>query len=258
MTPARKLRQFRKPRISKSATKLEPPSRALLGLANQTLDVVGQFKGTLSLGDIKHTDRICVVRSLRNNLLGLPSIMGLQLLANTEAIMQANIMKEFPDIFKSLGTFGEEYKIQVKDDAKSYCLYTPRRIPFALRKQVKEELQRMESLGVISPVSTPTPWCSCMVVVQKKSGAVRICVDLKPLNTSVLREIHPIPRVDEVLAQLKGATVFSMLDANCGFWQIPLAPESRHLTTSSPRSDDFTSTNYRLESLVHQKCSRGE
>ena len=119
----------------------------------------------------------------------------------------------------------------MKDDANPYCLYTPRRIPFALRKQVKEELQRMESLGVISPVSTPTPWCSCMVVVQKKSGAVRICVDLKPLNTSVLREIHPIPRVDEVLAQLTGATVFSKLDANCGFWQIPLAPESRHLTT---------------------------
>ncbi len=90
--------------------------------------------------------------------------MGLQLLANTEAITQANITKEFSDIFKGLGTFGEEYKIQVKDDAKPYYLYTPRRIPFALRKQVKEELQRMESLGVTSPVSTPTPWCSGMVV----------------------------------------------------------------------------------------------
>ncbi len=66
--------------------KLEPPSRALLGPANQTLDVVGHFKGTLSLADKKHTDRIYVVGSLRNNLLGLPSIMGLQLLANTEAI----------------------------------------------------------------------------------------------------------------------------------------------------------------------------
>ncbi len=75
-------------------------------------------------------------------------------------------MKEFSDIFKGLWTFGEEYKIQVKDDAKPYCLYTPRRIPFALRKQVKEEHQRMESLGVISPVSTPTTWCSGMVVMQ--------------------------------------------------------------------------------------------
>ena len=65
----------------------------------------------------------------------------------------------------------------------------------------------------------------------KKSGAVTICVDLKPLNESVLRAVHPIPTVDETLAHLSGATIFSKLDANSGFWQIPLAKESRLLTT---------------------------
>ena len=84
---------------------------------------------------------------------------------------------------------------------------------------------------MISKVSEPTPWCAGMVFVPKKSGAVRICVDLKPLNESVLREVHPIPKVDETLAQLVGATVFSKLDANSGFWQIPLEEESHLLTT---------------------------
>ena len=70
-----------------------------------------------------------------------------------------------------------------------------------------------------------------MVVVPRKSGAVRICVDLKPLNESMLRAVHPIPTVDEALAQLSGVTVFSKLDANSGFWQICLAEESRPLTT---------------------------
>ena len=70
-----------------------------------------------------------------------------------------------------------------------------------------------------------------MVVVPKKCGDVRICVDLKPLNENVLRETHPLPGVDETLAQLTGATVMSKLDANSGFWQIPLAQESRELTT---------------------------
>ena len=59
----------------------------------------------------------------------------------------------------------------------------------------------------------------------------RICVDLKPLNSNVLREVHPLPAVDETLAQLAGAAVFSKLDANSGFWQISLAATSRHLTT---------------------------
>ena len=96
---------------------------------------------------------------------------------------------------------------------------------------MQSELQRMQSMGVISPVHEPTPWCAAMVVVPKDSGAVRICVDLKPLNENVLREVHPMPKVETTLAQLSGAKLFSKLDANSGFWQIPLANESKLLTT---------------------------
>ena len=55
-------------------------------------------------------------------------------------------------------------------------------------------------------------------MVPKKAGAIRICVDLKPLNEHVLREVHPLPKVDDTLAQMTGAKVFSKLDANSGFW----------------------------------------
>ena len=70
----------------------------------------------------------------------------------------------------------------------------------------------MEAMVVISPIQEPTPWCAGMVVL-KPSGAVRICVDLKPLNESVLRKPHPIPKVDETLAQVAGVKVFSKFDA---------------------------------------------
>lgn len=80
-------------------------------------------------------------------------------------------------------------------------------------------------------MEAPTEWCAGMVVVPKKQGSVRICVDLKPLNESVLREIHPLPTVEDLLAQMRGAKIFSKLDANSGFWQIPLAESSRLLTT---------------------------
>ncbi len=89
----------------------------------------------------------------------------------------------------------------------------------------------MESLGVISKVDKLTQWCAGIVVVPKKAGAIRICVDLKPLNKHVLREVHPLPKVDDTLAQITGAKVFSKLDAHSGFWQILLAKTSRHLTT---------------------------
>jgi len=104
----------------------------------------------------------------------------------------------------------------------------------------------MEGLGIISRVNEPTPWCAAMVVVPKQSRAVHICVDMKPLNENILREVHPMPKVNTTLAQLTGATIFSKLD---GFWQIPLAKESpllRHMAGS-------VLTNCQLEYQVHQK-----
>ena len=65
----------------------------------------------------------------------------------------------------------------------------------------------------------------------KKSGTICICVDFRPLNESVLREVHPLPKVEDTLAKLTGATIFSKLDANSGFWQVPLGKNSCHLTT---------------------------
>ena len=70
-----------------------------------------------------------------------------------------------------------------------------------------------------------------MVVVSKPSGAVRICVDYRQLNESILREVRSLPKVDATLAQLAGTSIFSKVDVNCGFWQIPLSEESQSLTT---------------------------
>ena len=90
--------------------------------------------------------------------------------------------------------------------------------------KVKEELQRMEKLGVISKVDVPTDWCAGMVVVPKPDGRIRI-------NESVLRETHPLPKIDNLLAQISESKFFTKLDCNSGFWQEKLNPDSRLLTT---------------------------
>ena len=97
--------------------------------------------------------------------------------------------------------------------------------------KVKQELLRMEEIGVISPVIEPTDWCAGMLVVPKNNGSVRICVDMTKLNENVKRERHLLPSVEQTLGQLGGARVFTKLDANSGFWQIPLDTKSSLLTT---------------------------
>ena len=70
-----------------------------------------------------------------------------------------------------------------------------------------------------------------MVVVLKKNGEVRICIDFTELNKCVKREFYPLPSVDHVLGQLSGAKYFSKIDANSGSHQIPLSENSKRLTT---------------------------
>ena len=119
----------------------------------------------------------------------------------------------------------------MKDGAKPWAIQTARRVPLPLRDKVTEELRRMESCGVISRMEEPTEWCAGMVTVPKKQGSVRICVDLKALNENIMREVYALPTVDQTLAQMNGATKFCKLDANSGFWQIPLSENLRHFTT---------------------------
>ena len=168
---------------------------------------------------------------LRTNLLGLPAIMSLKLVARLEAVTVASVVDKFPALFEGLGNLGEPFDIRLQPGARPYALFTPRNIPIPLRQRVRQELDRMLLLGVISKVDIPSPWCAGMVVVPKKNGDIRICVDFRPLNSSVLREVHPLPKVDETLALLTGARIFSKLDANSGFWQIPLSERSKLLTT---------------------------
>ena len=96
---------------------------------------------------------------------------------------------------------------------------------------VATELQCMEEGDIIVKVTEPTEWCSPLVVTRKKSGAVRLCVDLRSLNQAVLRERYVIPTLEDVRAKLAGARMFSSLDAASGYYQIPLDEKSRKLTT---------------------------
>ena len=216
---------------------LQPPTKKLYGPDQSPLEVVGETTVRFAYRDKQCTQAIFILQKVKHNLLGLPAIRALHVLIQVDTVSkpitdQTPIPDQYPSLITGLGTLkGDSYVIQLKPDAKPFALYTPRNVPIPLRKKVQDESSRMQSLGVISPVEESTQWCAGMVVVPKPSGALRICIDYRQLNESVLREVHPLPEVDVTLAQLAGATTFSKLDANSGFWQIPLSEESRSFTT---------------------------
>ncbi|XP_022836873.1 uncharacterized protein K02A2.6-like, partial [Spodoptera litura] len=105
------------------------------------------------------------------------------------------------------------------------------KIPFGLKDKLKEELCRMEDLGVVRKVTHPTSWVNAIVLVAKKDGSIRVCLDPRPLNRAVQRAQYSLPTVPELAARFRGATVFSVLDARCGFWMVQIDDVSADLCT---------------------------
>ena len=109
--------------------------------------------------------------------------------------------------------------------------FKPRSVPFTLRDKVETELQRLESLGIISPVKF-SKWAAPIVPVVKKNGTVRICGDYKvTANRATLSESYPLPLVDELMTDLAGGKYFTKLDLSQAYLQLPLDHESSELLT---------------------------
>jgi hypothetical protein len=106
-----------------------------------------------------------------------------------------------------------------------------RKVPVAVKEKLKFELDRLSDLEIITPVQVPTEWISATAVVMKPDGRIRLCIDPKPLSKALKRNHYPTPTTDEILPELSKARLFSVLDANNGFWHVELDEASSCLTT---------------------------
>lgn len=223
---------------------LEPSSVKIYGYQSKVpLRVLGKFTTALESETKKLSDKLYVVEGSGGSLLSWKTSQGLNLLQTVQKIgnrpskpennAPANLIEEYDDLFHGLGKL-KGYQIKLHIDENVPPVAQPhRRVPFHVRKQLEEQLQHDEELGVIERIEGPTPWVSPIVVAPKPKspGKVRVCVDMRQANKAIKRERHVTPTIKEMIGDLNGAEVFSKLDLNQGYNQLELAPESRYITT---------------------------
>ena len=113
----------------------------------------------------------------------------------------------------------------------------PRRMPAVHKEEVHKLIQDMLAREIIQP--SASPWASPIVIVRKKDGSPRFCVDYRKLNAVTKKDAYPLPRIDDTLDTLSGSQWFSTLDLLSGYWQVEVAEGDREKTAFSTQSGLF-------------------
>ena len=167
-------------------------------------------------------------------ILGLTDCIRLGLIQRVHTLQIPNMSKdtirvEFADVFRGLGNLGK-YHITLKDDLNP-VIHPAQRVPHSLLDKLKKCLETNLKCGVLKKVDQPTDWVHNLVIVEKKNGSLRLCLDPRDLNKVVKREHYKIPTAQEISSHLAGKKVFSTLDLKDGYWQIELDEQSSLLCT---------------------------
>ncbi|GBM73773.1 Retrovirus-related Pol polyprotein from transposon 297 [Araneus ventricosus] len=162
----------------------------------------------------------------------LPSTMGnLEILNEEQRRAVRKSLKEFQNLFSTCDAdVGRcnmtQYRINTGDhpSIKQY----PRRLPLARKEEADHLVKEMVDNGIIEESSGP--WASPIVLVKKKDGSTRFCVDYRKLNEITKKDSYPLPRIDDTLDALNGSQWFTTLDLKSGYWQVEIRPEDREKT----------------------------
>ena len=152
----------------------------------------------------------------------------------------ANLLRKYDNTFSSadsdLGRTGI-IKQRIPTGDASPIKQPMRRVPVHMQEEVNKQLDTILENNIIQP--SKSPWASGIVLVKKKDGTKRFCIDCRRLNDVTMKDPYPLPRKDESLDQLSGSKWFSCLDLSAGYWQVEVDPEYRQKTAFSTRRGLF-------------------
>jgi len=145
-----------------------------------------------------------------------------------------DVLYQYPLLFSgdktSIGTVPGVQHTIITSETKPICT-RQWRLPHATRQVIRAECDEMLEAGVIEP--STSPWLSPVVLVKKKDGSVRFCVDYRNLNSVTTPDTYPLPRIDELIDDLNSTSVFTCLDARAAYWSVEVRPEDRPKTAFS-------------------------
>jgi hypothetical protein len=221
----------------RECTDIQPSVVKLKAYTGEVIPVLGQVPVKVSCGQKDYQFTVQVVESKGPDLMGRNwlrdmkvTLEGLHSLEQPDSLKQ--ILRKHSSVFKSgLGCLqGAKVKLHVKSDVLPK-FYKARPVPLALKKKVEDELDRLQGEGIISPVQF-SKWAAPIVPVMKRDQSVRICGDFRiTANVACQVDSYPLPRIEELLANLAGGKCFSKLDMSQAYLQLPLEDESAELVT---------------------------
>ena len=215
---------------------LVPSTARLQTYTGELIPIVGSTQLSVRYGTIETCLSVQVVDGTGPNLMGRDWLNRLKVTGGQVNLVEHDQLKEVLDKHKavmdgSLGCLKGAKVNLIVDDKVKPKFYKPRTVPLMLKDKVEQELSRLEHLGIISPVQH-SQWAAPIVPVVKKDGSVRICGDFKTtVNQACPTESYPLPRVDELFADLAGGKYFTKLDMSNAYLQLPLSDQSKQLVT---------------------------
>ena len=145
-----------------------------------------------------------------------------------------DILSSFPDVLTDLPGYTNILQHDIKLSTDIPVRMKSRSIPYSMIDTVNQEVDQMLKRNIIEP--SISPYNSPVVIVKKKDGTNRFCIDFRGLNRQTTFDAEPMPDADKIFSKLATHTIFSKLDLSKGYWQVPLTPSSKVFTAfQSPK-----------------------
>ena len=163
------------------------------------------------------------------------------------------LLQEYKDVFAvNKNDLGRTDRLRHSiSTGNSHPIRQPlRRIPSARWEEARKMLEDMLDKDIIQP--SVSPWASPVVLVPKKDGTLRFCVNYRQLNSITCKDAYPLPRIDETLDTLAGSVWFTTLDLISGYWQVEVKPEDREKTAFCTKDACLSLKLCPLASVTHQ------